>query len=121
MPKLFEIGSCRRGSRVGKKPSKVEVVKREHKNVGPRMSSHNACLKDVRGELPIGSVARKTAEGSVHVRLECRTREVKICKAALRQPWIHIPRTVLRSGTCGGAAPNVVATELQWLFSHLSW
>ena len=27
--------SCRRGSRVCKKPAKVEVVKRDHRNVGP--------------------------------------------------------------------------------------
>ena len=52
--------SCRRGSRVWKKPSKVEVVKREHRNFGPRISSHNTSLKEVRGELPIGSVARNT-------------------------------------------------------------
>ena len=81
--------SCIRGFRVCKKPSKVEVVKREHRNVGPRISSHNICLKDVRGELPIGSVARKISEGSSDVRLECRTRAVRICKAALRRPWIH--------------------------------
>ena len=83
------------------------MVKREHKNVGPRISSHNICKKDVRGELPIGSVARKISEGSSDVRLESRTRAVRICKAALRHPWIHSPH-VLRSGTCGGAAPNVV-------------
>ena len=83
--------SCRRGSRVCKKLSKVEVVKRDHRNVEPRISSHNTCLKDVRGELPIGSVARKISEGSSDVRLECRTRAVRICKAALRHPWIHSP------------------------------
>ena len=32
--------SCRRGSRVCKKPRKVEVVKREHRNVGPRIAQH---------------------------------------------------------------------------------
>ena len=53
--------SCRRDSRVCKKPSRV---KREHKNVGPRI-----CLKGVRGELPIGSVARKITEGSSDARL----------------------------------------------------
>ena len=83
--------SCMRASRVCKKPSRVEVVKREHRNVGPRISSHNTCLKDVRGELPIGSVARKMSKGSSDVRLECRTRAVRICKAALRHPWIHSP------------------------------
>ena len=71
--------SCRRGSRVCKKPSKVEGVKREHRNVGPRISSHNTCLKDVRSELPIGSVARKISEGSSDVRLGCRARAVRIC------------------------------------------
>ena len=80
--------SCRRGSRVCKMPSKVEVVKREHSNVGPRISSHNTCLKDVRGELRIGSVARKISEGSSDSR---RTGAVRICKAALRHPWIHSP------------------------------
>ena len=35
--------SCRRFSRVCRKPSKAEVVKREHKNVGSRISSHNIC------------------------------------------------------------------------------
>ena len=83
--------SCRRGSRVCKKPSKVEVGKREHRNVGPGSSSHNICLEDVRGELPIGSVARKISERSSDVRLECRTRAVRICQAALRHPWIHSP------------------------------
>ena len=72
-------------------PSKVEVVKREHRNVGSTLSSHDTCLKDVRDELPIGSVARKISEGSSDVRLECRTRAVRICKAALRHPWIHSP------------------------------
>ena len=67
------------------------MVKREHKNVGPRSSSHNICLKDVRGELPIGSVARKITEGSLEVRLECRTRAVNFYKAALRHPWIVAP------------------------------
>ena len=67
------------------------MVKREHRNVGPRISSHNTRLKDVRGELPIGSVARKISEGSSDVSLECRTRAVRICKAALRRPWIHSP------------------------------
>ena len=56
--------SCRRGSRVCKKPSRAEVVKRGHRNVGPRISSHKICLKDVRGELPIGCVARKISECS---------------------------------------------------------
>ena len=65
--------SCRRGSRVCKKQSRAETVKREHRNVGPRSSSHNICLKGVRGELPIGSVARKISEGSSDSRLECRT------------------------------------------------
>ena len=83
--------SCRRGSRVCKKPSKVEVVKGEHRNVGPRISSHNICLKGVGCELPIGSVARKISELSSDVRLECLTRAVTICKAALRHPWIHCP------------------------------
>ena len=52
--------SCRRGCRVCKKPRRAEV---EHKDVGPRSSSHNLCLKDVRRELPNGSVARKISEG----------------------------------------------------------
>ena len=90
--------SCKRGSRVCKKPSKAEVVKREHRNVGPRISSHNTCLKDVRGELPIGSVARKISEGSSDFRLECRTRAVRICKAALRHPRIHSPHCSVDGG-----------------------
>ena len=81
--------SCRRGSRVCRKPRKVEVVKREHRNVGPRVSSHNICLKDVRSELSIGPVVRKIPEVSSDFRLECRTRAVRICEAALRHPWIH--------------------------------
>ena len=52
--------SCKR---VCKKPSRAEVVKREHRNVGPRISPHNICLKDVGGGLPIGSVVRKISEG----------------------------------------------------------
>ena len=66
-------------------------MKREHRNVGSRISSHNICLKDVRCKLPIGCVARKISDISLDVRLECRTRAVKICKAALRHPWIHSP------------------------------
>ena len=75
--------SCKRGSRACKKPSRTEVVKRERRNVGPRTSSHNICLKDVSGDLPIGSAARKISEWSLDVRLECRTRAVKICKASV--------------------------------------
>ena len=83
--------SCRRGSGVCRKPRKVEVVKRERGNVGSRISSHKTCLKGVRGELPIGLVARKISEGSLDFRLECRTHAVRICEAALRHPWIHFP------------------------------
>ena len=36
-------------------------------------------------------VARKITEGSLEVRLECRTCAVNICFAALRHPWIHFP------------------------------
>ena len=81
--------SCRRGSRVCKKPSRAEAVKREHSE--SRTSPHNVCLKDVRGELPIGGVAGKIFQGSVDVRLECRTRAVKNCKATVRHPWLHSP------------------------------
>ena len=66
-------------------------MKREHRNDGPIVSPHNICLKDVRGELPIGSVAGKIFEGSLDVRPECRTRAVKMCTAALRHPWVHSP------------------------------
>ena len=68
--------SSRRGSHVCRKPRKVEVVKREHRNVGPRVSSHKTCLKDVRCELPIGPVARKIPEGSSDFRFECRSQNL---------------------------------------------
>ena len=81
--------SRRRDSRVCKKPSRAEVVKREHKHVGPRSSSHKICLKKVGDELPMGLDARKISEGLLEGRHECRTRAVKICFAASRHPWIH--------------------------------
>ena len=59
-----------------------------------------SCRSEVLPERLAGGVLLK-------YRLECRTRAVKVCKAALRLLG-SIPRTVLRSGTCGGAAPNVV-------------
>ena len=114
--------SCRRGSRVCKKPSRAEVVKREHKNVGSRISVHNICLKDVRSELPIGSVARKIGEGALEVRLECRTRAIKICKAALRHPWIHSPHCSEDGGlrwSCSKCGKKTA--EPHGLFSRLSW
>ena len=78
--------SCNRGSRVCKKPSKAEVVEREHRSVGPRISSHNTCLEDVSGELPIGCVAgpRMSVWNVVSVQSES-------VKPALRHPWIHSP------------------------------
>ena len=78
-------------------------MKRDHRNVGASSSSHNICLKKVRDELPIGPVGRQIAEGLLEDRHECRTRAVKICKAALT---IH--RAALRREDFGGSAPSVV-------------
>ena len=62
----------------------TETLGREfHRTIPVRRMSGVSCRLEVLPE--------RFSRWSSDVRLECRTRAVKICKVALRHPWIHSP------------------------------
>ena len=83
--------SCRRDSRVRKNPSRADVVKRVHRNVWAENFTAQYLSKGCRGWTADWKCCQEDFRGSLDIRLECRTRAVRICKAALRHPWIHSP------------------------------